>query len=636
MRADDHVGIREHLEALELGVYGIDPEGRCTFANAAALRVLGYGSEADLLGRNMHDAIHHTRVDGRPYPRHACPLLGAMHTRLPVSLDCETLWRADGTSFVAEYSSSPVIRDGVVVGCTVSFQAVSARRDAQGRLAMQHAVGEALANASSTGAACERVLSAIAAGIGGERGSMWATKGDGPLLPLATWGRSDPVVVPPPVAREAIDSDMLAHHGDDRCVAFPLRAGRHVVGVLEVAGPDLRMPDGVEMLAATLGQQVGQFLARRAVEGDLLGSEALRAAVLESALDGIVIIDSEGAVVDFNPAAERIFGRFRADVVGRDMADLIVPADFRAKHRAGMTHHKATGEGPLLGKRIEVEALRAHGARFPLELAITATDVGGRHLFVAYVRDITERRKAQADLAAARDAAEAANRAKSTFIANMSHELRTPLAAIIGYGEMLIEEAEDAGGAAGDLRRIEANARHLLGLINDVLDISKIESGKMELFVEEFDVAALLDEIAAMARPLADRNSNAVVAGPWDGLGTMRSDVTKLKQVLLNLVGNALKFTERGHVHIEAVRREGTVTFTVRDDGIGMSPDQVSNLFRRFHQADASTTRRFGGTGLGLSISKAFVDMLGGTLSVHSAEGGGSSFAVALPVTTAP
>ncbi len=248
--------------------------------------------------------------------------------------------------------------------------------------------------------------------------------------------------------------------------------------------------------------------------------------------------------------------------------------------------------------------------------------------------DVTEMQETTRALELARDEAEAANQAKSLFIANMSHELRTPLSAIIGYAEMLAEEIEDdvkPGELGKDIGKIEDNARHLLGLINDVLDLSKVESGKMEAYVESFDVADVVRTVAATVGALMDKNHNRLDLQLGDELGVMRSDVTRIRQILLNLLSNAAKFTENGTIGLAVARRGDQVDFSVTDSGIGMTPDQVAKLFQRFQQADASTTRQFGGTGLGLTLTRAFAQLLGGEVEVASVPGQGSTFTVRLP-----
>jgi signal transduction histidine kinase/CheY-like chemotaxis protein len=247
-------------------------------------------------------------------------------------------------------------------------------------------------------------------------------------------------------------------------------------------------------------------------------------------------------------------------------------------------------------------------------------------------------RQRTAELANARDEALEASKAKSQFLANMSHELRTPLNAIIGYSEMLVDEADEGGYAdiVPDLQKIHAAGNHLLGLINDILDLSKIEAGKMDLYLETFDVADMLREVVATVAPLVEKSGNTLETH-WDPhIGTMHADLTKLRQSLFNLLSNANKFTERGTLRLRAerrVRRSGQewLEFEVADSGIGMAPEQLTKLFQPFSQADASTTRKYGGTGLGLTITRRFCEMMDGDVRVSSSLGRGSTFTLQLP-----
>ena len=256
---------------------------------------------------------------------------------------------------------------------------------------------------------------------------------------------------------------------------------------------------------------------------------------------------------------------------------------------------------------------------------------------VVVFRDITEQKRVEGALVRARDAAEAASRAKSAFLANMSHELRTPLNAIIGYSELLEETASDNGhdDYVTDLRKVQSAGRHLLALINDVLDLSKIEAGRMEISVEEFDVAAAMQELVGTLGPLAEGKHNQFSLEVDPAIGAMRSDLTKVRQVLFNLLSNANKFTDNGTVVLGARRQSqggiDWIEFTVRDSGIGIAPNQAEHLFQDFRQADASTTRKYGGTGLGLAICRRFCQMLEGSISLASTPGEGSTFTVRLP-----
>ena len=237
------------------------------------------------------------------------------------------------------------------------------------------------------------------------------------------------------------------------------------------------------------------------------------------------------------------------------------------------------------------------------------------------------------DAQRAREEAENANRTKSAFLANMSHELRTPMNAIIGYSEMLIEDLEDSGQTemTEDLRKIHSSGKHLLGLINDILDLSKIEAGRMTLFNETFDIARVIAEVKDTVQPLVAKNSNQLKVELGPALGVMHSDLTKFRQILFNLLSNASKFTEQGEIRLRVHRERDGLTFAVRDSGIGMTAEQLGKIFEAFTQADASTTRKYGGTGLGLAITRRFCEMLGGSISVRSEPGAGSEFTVQLP-----
>ena len=240
--------------------------------------------------------------------------------------------------------------------------------------------------------------------------------------------------------------------------------------------------------------------------------------------------------------------------------------------------------------------------------------------------------KNQAELA--QQFAEEANLSKSQFLANMSHELRTPLNAIIGYGEMLQEDAEELGeeDCVSDLQNIQAAGKHLLGLVNDVLDLSKIEAGKMELHLETFEVIAVVDEVTSVVRPTIETKENTLQVVIDDNLGEMHTDITKLHQILLNLLSNAAKFTEKGTIQLDVKHDGEWINFCLTDNGIGMTREQQQKLFKPFMQADSSTTRRYGGTGLGLAITKQFAQMMGGTVWVESEFGHGSTFMLSLPV----
>jgi signal transduction histidine kinase len=236
-------------------------------------------------------------------------------------------------------------------------------------------------------------------------------------------------------------------------------------------------------------------------------------------------------------------------------------------------------------------------------------------------------------LETARASAEEASQAKSRFLATMSHELRTPLNAIIGYSEMLQEEAEILGTPEikPDLQKITGAGKHLLGLINDILDLSKIEAGKMTLYLETFEVRPVLAEVAAMVQPLVAKNGNQLTLEVALEIGLMRADVTKVRQTLFNLLSNASKFTDKGTILLRGRRDASNIVFDVIDSGIGMTPEQLGRLFQAFSQADVSTSKKYGGTGLGLALSRKFCQLMGGDMTVASEYGKGSTFTATIP-----
>jgi signal transduction histidine kinase/CheY-like chemotaxis protein len=284
----------------------------------------------------------------------------------------------------------------------------------------------------------------------------------------------------------------------------------------------------------------------------------------------------------------------------------------------------------VLGTSHSFERVRPDG--MVLEVRRDPVPGGG---FIAIYTDITERKKADTALRQAKEAAVSASKTKSAFLANMSHELRTPLNAIIGYSELLAEDAADRNDKAGlaDLEKIQAAGKHLLGLINDILDLSKIEAGRMDVYLEQVLLARMVDEVKIIVDPMVRKNGNTLVVECPDDIGSLRTDLTKLKQCLINLLSNAAKFTNQGQVTLRLSRKEGgdKVVFEIVDSGIGMTGEQIGRLFQSFSQADSSTTRNFGGTGLGLTITKHFVVMLGGTINVTSVPGKGSVFTIELP-----
>lgn len=411
----------------------------------------------------------------------------------------------------------------------------------------------------------------------------------------------------------------------------------HAVGTLCVMDrtPRHLTGDQREALQALARQVVGQLeLRRRMIE--LAEQGARLTAILDAAPDPIITCGDDGLIDSFNNAAEAAFGWTEAEAKGHP-ATRMIPIASRDSLGRLSTFCLREGGATIFTVNHITEGLRRDGSAFPVALSAGEMEIEGKRILTLIVRDITDKVQAREELLRAKEAAEEANRAKSSFLANMSHELRTPMNAIIGYSEMLQEEAEDLGQDSflPDLKKIHAAGKHLLSLINDILDLSKIEAGKMTLFLETFDAGQMIHDVVTTVHPLLEKNANRLDLRVPDGLGEMHADLTKVRQILFNLLSNASKFTEHGVITLEAGRAGEMLTLCVRDTGIGMTPGQLARLFQEFTQADVSTTRRYGGTGLGLAISKRFAAMMGGDIAVESEAGKGSTFTVTLPAAVA-
>ncbi len=385
-----------------------------------------------------------------------------------------------------------------------------------------------------------------------------------------------------------------------------------------------------------LDRVTSEIEQRQAAKDALVHSERRTRLIIDTALDGVISIDAEGRITDWNQQAEKIFGWSRDEVLGRDLGSTIIPPHYQEAHQRGLANYLATGEGRVLNKRIEISAMRSDGREFPVELAVSPLQIGGQTSFSAFVRDITERKRAEEQLAEARDKALEASRMKSEFLANMSHEIRTPMNGVIGMASLVLD-GELNGEQREYAETIHSSGEALLTIINDILDFSKIEAGKVTIeeipFELEATVSAAADLLAGRAH---EKGMDLVVRCEPRLPPALVGDPNRIRQVLTNLVGNAVKFTDSGHVLVE-VRREDQgddplLRLSVTDTGVGIPQDKLDHIFEDFTQADASTTRKYGGTGLGLAISRRLAELMGGTVGVVSEVGKGSTFWFTVPL----
>jgi PAS domain S-box-containing protein len=431
---------------------------------------------------------------------------------------------------------------------------------------------------------------------------------------------------------------------------------------------------------------------RKRAEQALTESREYSRLILDTANDAFVSINADGLITAWNRQAELTFGWPRDEIMGQSMREVIIPPRYREAHQRGLQHFLATGSGTALYKRIDLTALHRDGHEFPVELTIWPTRVGDTFYFHAFIRDTTERKRTEEALRRAYDelevrvqerteelatanaalqttvndlhqagrervellareqearrrveesnrALERATQAKSEFLAAMSHELRTPLNSIIGFSELLLDDMVGPSGSPEHHRyatHIHQSGKHLLSLVNDILDLSKVEAGRMELRPETFDAKTSLLAVDGAIRPLAEKKGLTLVNSVPREPIALYADQGKFTQVLYNLLSNAVKFTpEGGRVEMAARLISGALEVSVVDTGVGIAAQDQERIFEPFEQLEASTTRQHAGTGLGLALARRLAQLQGGRLWVESAPGQGSRFAFTVPMSTA-
>ena len=650
------------VEKARVGIGVLSGDDRWLDANQRLCELLGYSRE-ELLNLERVDTTHPGDVDAEWLELERVRKGETGSTQLE-----ERYQLKNGNSvWVSVTAARTRTDDPRATELLLVVQDLTTRRESQRGLSVQHLVSQIIAEAKSPPETLQTVLAEVGRTLRWSYATYWALDHIANVLrPVRTWMPSDRVFVEfdrktkgivfgrgegfpgrvlesgrpnwesdlavPPVYPRSGEASAEGLHS---AFGIPVRTADRFFGVLEFFAEDVLPPDQALLNAAQgVGYQLGEFLERARAREAEHESEVRKASILDTALDSIITSDETGRITEFNAAAEVAFGYKKQDVIGRQMADLIIPHRYRERHREGMKRYLATGEAHVLGRRIEIEALRADGSELPVELAIVRVPLPGPAFFTAYIRDLTERKRLEADQARLLKESEEANRAKSEFLATMSHELRTPLNAISGYTELLkmglrgpVTEEQIA-----DLERINRSQSHLLGIINDILQFAKLESGQLEMTVDEFPVETALDTAEELVRPQLEAKKISYARLRGDKSARVRADADRFQQIVLNLLSNALKFTpEGGRITVAWRIEQQRFLIDVADTGIGIAVDQFERIFDPFVQVQSGTTRTSEGVGLGLAISRDMARQMGGDVYVTSELGNGSTFTLALP-----
>ena len=623
-QAAEHLAVLEERSRLILGsvndgIVGLDKDGLMTFANPAAPAMLGYGEE-EFIGKPMHALVHHTYPDGREFPRGECSMFQTAVDGQPRMVDSEVLWRKDGTAVPVEYSTTPIFKDGALIGTVVVYRDITERRAAEQAIQQER---ERLQNI------LDRSPIAVA----------FSTRG---LIHFANPRFTDLFG-----ARAGDASPNLYVHAEDRA-ALVERLQRGEV----VEHHELQMYDATrharDMLVTYLpmeyaGEQgilgwIMDITERKRAEEEIkhvnfLNDQALgltKAGYWHVPLDGSGWYNSSKRAVD-------IFG----DIPNENYRYRVME-DWLVNVEAGDAEYaKATGQNfqdAIEGKVPAYDSIYAY--KRPIDgrvvwihaFGTVARDADGKPTdMYGVTQDITEYMLAQQELAKAKLLAEEATKAKSDFLANMSHEIRTPMNAIIGMSHLALQTALDKK-QRNYIEKVNRAAENLLGIINDILDFSKIEAGKMSMEKADFRLEDVFDNLSNLVgMKTEDKGLELLFNAAPDVPTALVGDPLRVGQILINLGNNAVKFTDKGEivVGVEKVAQDADsveLHFWVRDTGIGMTPEQCGKMFQSFSQADSSTTRKYGGTGLGLAISKKLVEMMHGRIWVESEYGKGSTF----------
>jgi PAS domain S-box-containing protein len=650
------------VESSEDAVIGKDLQGIITSWNAGAERLYGY-TAAEMIGRSISTLIPAEHADELP------SIMERLRRGERVEHFDATRIRKDGRRVAVSLSISPIHdADGRVIGASAIARDISDRKQAERFRNARLTIAQVLAQGESLEQVAPLILQSVCKCLDWNLGGLWRVDADhgvlrhvdfwkepgrefaefqavsrgrtftpGVGLPGRVWERRAPAWIPDVVKDDnfprAAVADREGLHG---AMAYPVAVGGDVLAVMEFFSSRIQEPDGeILELLEIIASQLGLFIERRSAEAELRDAEARIRSVVNHVIDGIITIDSQGIVQTFNAAAERLFGYQAGEVIGRNVS-MLMPEPYRGEHDGYLENYLRTGEAKIIGIGREVAGRRKDGSVFPMDLAVSEFQHGGRRLFTGIVRDITERKRLEQELRQRVQELAEGDRRKNEFLATLSHELRNPLAPIRNALEVMQLADGDPAKLAQAQLVMERQLEQMVRLVDDLLDVSRITWGRVELRKQRVELRSVMQGAIEISRPLVTTAGHELVVRIPDESIVVEADPMRLAQVFANLLNNAVKYTEPGGKIWLTAERQGTeVVVVVKDTGIGIPEEALPKVFDMFTQI-ATQDRSRGGLGIGLALVHRLVAMHGGIVEAHSeGSGKGSEFVVRFPMPAA-
>ncbi|MBI9034581.1 MAG: PAS domain S-box protein [Bacteroidales bacterium] len=638
------------LDSIGEGIYGLDLEGNMTFANPATALMIGKSVE-ELIGMQGHDDHHHTRADGSPYPREECPIYSAFRTGVTSHVDNEVFWRKDGTSFPVEYTSTPIRNEsGNLIGSVVVFKDITQRKQVEKELKESENRLRTIIEVSPVPIVLTKINDGVVIMANERLGKLFkisVTEAIGQKSPdyyhnikdrdsLLKAVMVDGYVDNYEIVLKKSDGELFWCSVSLKLMSLDneqvLIAGFHDITERKNAEEEImKHRENLEEMVAERTREL--TISEQKLQQSVKDISDYKLALDESSI--VSITDHKGIIKHVNNNFCKVSKFRREELIGN--SHKIINSGFHPKDFF-INLWSTIAKGEVW--RGELKNRAKDGTYFWLDSTIVpfVDEKGKPYQYVAVRFDITDKKLSEEDLIKAKDAADSANRAKSEFLANMSHEIRTPMNAVIGFSELLSKSVQD-DKQGSQVEAIRSSGKNLLKIINDILDLSKIEAGKIEIIPTPVNLLTVLDEIENMFTQKV-KEKGIIFSIEYDKVLTknLLMDEVRFRQILFNLIGNAVKFTDKGYVSL-SIEKSNTskdeqnldLIITVQDTGIGIPVDQQELIFDPFSQQSGQSALKYGGTGLGLSITKKLVEKMGGSIRLESEAGKGSTFRIFLP-----